>query len=275
MKKLSRIFLALTLALTMSLSMLTFAACGRADGLINPNELRMAHSLNFPPFGSTLAGNNVGVDIRIGEELAERMGVELVIQHMPHATSLLAVQNGQIDIALNTVTVTEARRNVMYFSRYYFNSGVVLLQNDRVAQALGVYLTNDMTREEIMDRVQGRNIVGSGTNSPFLWGQANLNANMLGYDSTAMALARLASPHNNDTPFAIVNISISDDRAAAEDELTAINVVLADEMYGIAIRQGNSTLRDKINEHLEDMIEDGTLAEILADFGFSADLIPE
>ena len=64
-------------------------------------------------------GSIEGIDVEIAGAIAEKLGLELVVEDMDFDAALLAVQEGKSDIIMAGVSVTEDRLMVMNFSDTY------------------------------------------------------------------------------------------------------------------------------------------------------------
>ena len=144
-------FLALTLSLAMALSL---AACGGSGSgsassapaassgvsssagdagsstgststpaeltTVEAGKLIMSTNAAFPPYEMTDdSGNVVGIDAEIAGAIADKLGLELVIDDMDFDAAQLAVQQGKSDICMAGLSVTEDRLLVMDFSDSY------------------------------------------------------------------------------------------------------------------------------------------------------------
>ena len=117
--------IALCLACLMMLSM--FTACGSssekdsgASHLVEEGKLIMSTNAQFPPYEMTTDdGGFAGIDVEIAQAIADKLGLELVIDDMDFDSALLAVQQGKSDIVMAGVSVTPKRQMVMEFSDSY------------------------------------------------------------------------------------------------------------------------------------------------------------
>ena len=109
---------ALALACVMVLSL---AACGGKSGgdlnTVEAGKLHMSTNAAFPPYEMTTdSGGFEGIDVEVAAAIAEKLGLELVVDDMGFDAALTAVQTGQSDIAMAGITVTDDRLEVMDFS---------------------------------------------------------------------------------------------------------------------------------------------------------------
>ena len=115
-------YIALFLASIMMLGLL--AGCGaKSDnelGLVEDGKLIMSTNAAFPPYEMTTDdGGFEGIDVEIAGAIAEKLGLELVVDDMDFDSALLAVQQGKSDIVMAGVSVTDERKLVMEFSESY------------------------------------------------------------------------------------------------------------------------------------------------------------
>ena len=134
-------FFALLLALVLTMSL---AACGggdkpAADGAafktVEEGKLHMSTNAAFPPYEMlTDDGGFEGIDVEVAEAIAGKLGLELVVDDMGFDAALTAVQQGQSDIAMAGITVTDERLEVMDFSDSYATGvQVVIVREDSPA----------------------------------------------------------------------------------------------------------------------------------------------
>ena len=111
MKKILTALLAL-LALVMALSL---SACGGGTGdlTVEKGKLHMSTNAEFPPYEMVKGdGGFEGIDVEVAGLIAEKLGLELVVDDMGFTAALEAVQNGRSDIAMAGITVKIGRAHV-------------------------------------------------------------------------------------------------------------------------------------------------------------------
>lgn len=131
-------FVALLLAVLMVASL---CACGQKDTqtasdikTVTAGKLTMSTNAQFPPYesvaddGKGYEGTGFeGIDIEIAYALAQKLGLELVVDDMDFDSALSAVQTGKSDIVAAGVTVTPERQNTMSFTDSYANGVQVVI----------------------------------------------------------------------------------------------------------------------------------------------------
>lgn len=91
------------------------------------DQLVVATNAEFPPFEYSEGENFLGVDMEIAALLAEKLGKELVIQHMDFEAVCLAVGGHKCDIAMAGLTVNEERKESVTFSESYYQASQQLI----------------------------------------------------------------------------------------------------------------------------------------------------
>ena len=118
---------------------------------IESGKLIMSTNAQFPPYELVSDGEGYegtgyeGIDVEIAYALAQKLGLELVIDDMDFDGALLAVQNGKSDMVMAGVTVNEERLVNMDFTDSYANGvQVVIVPEDSSRMGLTLaYLMAD------------------------------------------------------------------------------------------------------------------------------------
>lgn len=260
----------LTLFSVLFISMLALFAQGASDsGVDNSlnNVLERGTFIlglddSFPPMGfRDENGEIVGFDIDTAREVCSRLGVELVCQPIDWNAKEQELATGNIDCIWNGFTVTDERREQMTFSDPYVNNAQVLVVRgdspvqtiaDLEGATIGVQ-AGSSAQDAINDTPGFLDTIGEVVEF-----RENLTALMDleigGCDAVVMDL--LVANDN-------INRSGSDFRILGE--------TLVEEEYAIGFRKGDVALRDAVQQQLNAMAEDGTLAEIATKW-FGADI---
>lgn len=90
--------------------------------------LVMGTNASFPPFETRDdAGKIVGFDVEMAKEIARRLGMAFKIEDMNFDSLPVAVDSGNITMAVAGMTVTEERKENMEFSDGYYTSTQVII----------------------------------------------------------------------------------------------------------------------------------------------------
>jgi ABC-type amino acid transport substrate-binding protein len=208
----------------------------------------------FEEFNLT-SGQYEGVDIDVITKVAESLGVKVEFRSMAFDALIGAVQAGQIDIAISSFTITEERAKSIDFSTAYYDANQAALVHD------GSTIAN-------IDGLNGTT-VGSqlGTTGSF-WVTDNLvntgrtpASNVNEYDDIIVPIQLVENQQKDvvilDTP--VANKYAND----ANYNLKVGFVIPTDEHYGIVCPKDQAALLNAVNDAINDMKADGSLAAII------------
>ena len=83
---------------------------------VESGKLIMSTNAQFPPYEMVADnGSFEGIDVEIAQAIADKLGLELVIDDMDFDAALLAAQNGKSDIVMAGVTVTDGASRLWNF----------------------------------------------------------------------------------------------------------------------------------------------------------------
>ena len=105
---------------------------------VEEGKLHMSTNAAFPPYIMLDDDKSfTGIDAEIAQAIAEKLGLELVIDDMEFTPALLAAQNGESDFAMGGVSITEDRKKTMDFSDSYATGvQVVIVKEDSPIQTV-------------------------------------------------------------------------------------------------------------------------------------------
>jgi len=115
--------LALVVLLTISAAGAAFAQT-KLEGIMESGTLTIATSPDFAPLefidpNKTGQESYVGLDMEVARYIADKLGVELVIEAMDFSAVLGAVTTGKVDLGISGFAYTEERAEVVALSDYY------------------------------------------------------------------------------------------------------------------------------------------------------------
>ncbi len=249
-------FTALLLMLTLSLTLLT--ACGGPSGsnelnLVSPGKLIMSTNAEFPPYEmETDQGGFAGIDIEVAQAIADKLGLELVIDNMDFDGALLAVQQNKADMVMAGVSVTDERKLVMDFSASYATGIQVVIIKE------GSDVTMDNLGEKMIGTQRGTTgyIYASDTPENGGYGEDHVK----GFDNGATAVQALV---NGQIDCVIIDSAPAQEYVKANKGLTILPGNWVEEEYAIGVDKGNTALLKAIDEALAELIADGTVQQII------------
>lgn len=265
MKKIIALVLALLLCAP-ALSVLAEDASVQA--ILDKGQLVLGLDDSFPPMGFRDEANEiVGFDIDVAQEVAARLGVELVKQPIDWAAKELELAAGNIDCIWNGMSITPARQESMAMTFAYLNNAIeVYVKTDSGIAALAdlagkkVAVQSASFAEEVLDSEEFAEL------------KASLGE-VLAFDEYLTALMDLQAGGVD---------AVLIDRVVGEYKIAGMGATdiqgvasLVDDNFGVGFRKEDAALRDKVQELLVEMKKDGTLGEIAAKwFGSDITTVP-
>ena len=233
----------------------TSAAESKAEiKTVNAGKLTMATNATFPPYEFHEGEKIVGIDAEIAKAVADKLGLELVIEDVEFDSIIAGVQSGKYDIGCAGMTVTEDRLKSVNFSTSYATG----IQSIIVKEGSEI--------KTIADLVKGKYKVGvqSGTTGDIYMSDA---------ENGGVGEDRIDRFKNgNDAVIALLAgkidaICIDNEPAKAYVEankgLSILSTPFTEEKYAIAISKDNEALLTAINNALDELTKDGTIAKII------------
>ena len=227
-------------------------------------KLIMATNCHFPPYEMIADGNGPyvgadgvsyeGIDIEIAVALADKLGLELVIDDMEFTSALLAVQENRADMILAGLTYKADRDEVMDFSTSYAKGvQVVIVTDDSDIKEL-----EDLDNDKMIGCQEGTTgyEYAAAPVEDDGYGEDHVNA----YANGALAVEALK---NGQVDAVIIDNGPAQAYVAANPGLHILPAAWVEEDYCLAVDEGNSALLDVLNAELEKMINDGTIQTII------------
>lgn len=206
-----------------------------------------------------------GFDVELMKEIAKRLDLEIEFKEMAFDNMLTSVQNGQIDVAANDISVTEDRKEKFAFSKPYKYtygtaivrksdlSGIESLEDLKGKKAAGEATTifMDVAREYGAEEV----IYDNATNDQYLRDVSTGRTDVILNDYYLQTLALAFFPE--------FDITIHPDIAYNPQEVAFL------------MDKENDGLQENIDRVLDEMLEDGTVKELSEQFYNGADVSVE
>ena len=222
---------------------------------VEEGKLHMSTNAQFPPYEMTTDdGGFAGIDVEIAEAIAEKLGLELVVDDMGFDAALTAAQTGQSDMVMAGVTVNEERLEVMDFSESYATGvQVIIVKEDSPIQTV-----DDLANAEMIGTQKATTgyIFCSDTPENGGYGEDHVTA----FDSGALAVMALV---NGQVDAVVIDNEPAKAYVAANEGLKILDTEFAVEDYAIGVAKGNTALLDAINGALKELIADGTVQSIV------------
>ena len=225
---------------------------------IEEGKLIMATNAQVPPSELVSDGEGFngtgfeGIDVEIASAIADKLGLELQIDDMDFDSALVAVQNDAADVVLAGLSYSEERDEVLDFTDSYATGVQVVIVKE------GSDVTMDNLGEKMIGTQRGTTgyIYASDTPENGGYGEDHVSA----YDNGATAVQALV---NGQVDAVIIDEAPAKEFVAANEGLTILPGNWVEEQYCAAVNEGNTELLNAINTALNELMDDGTVQEIL------------
>ena len=207
----------------------------------------------FPPMGFRDETNQlVGFDIELAQAVCDRLGIEAVPTPIDWTTKEFELNGGKVDVLWNGLTITEERQEAMLMSPAYIaNAQVIVVRSDSGIATLSDLAGKTVALQEGSSADEAyAGCPAAGTEKELVKAPENISL------FSDLKIGRID---------AVVIDKVFGDYYIAENGeglLTILEEQLADEEYGIAFRKDNQQLADLILTTLDQLVQDGTAAQI-------------
>lgn len=229
------------------------ACLSMASAAKKVNKFVLGLDDSFPPMGYRDADNNiVGYDIDLAKEVTKRLGLELVCQPIDWSAKEMELKTGKIDCIWNGFTMTEERQKKMAFtSAYLENAQVVVVRADS-----GIKTLADLNGKKV--GVQAGSSAQDALEEAKDFKASLKEVVEFQENVTALNDLEIKSIDGVVMDLIVANYCIQQ----GKKDFVVLEETLSPEKYGIAFSKKNRKLRDSVQQTLEAMAKDGTLAEI-------------
>jgi polar amino acid transport system substrate-binding protein len=207
----------------------------------------------YAPFESqNEKGEIVGFDIEVLQAVAKKADIEVKFVNTPWEGIFNALGQGDRDMVVSAVTITDERKQTMDFSDPYFDAQqlIAVKNSSKIAKfadlkKLKVGVQTGTTGDEAVSKLLGKT-----------------NTNIKRFESTPLALKELESggvdavvADNGVIIHYVANNPGGKFKTVADKEFVP-------EQYGIALKKGNTELQAKLNKGLAEIKADGSYDQI-------------
>lgn len=221
--------------------------------LVHPGVLTVATSPDYAPMEYQESGEIKGYDIALIKEIAGRLGLSADIQKESFDSLVAQVAlSKEYDCAISSITVSNERAELVAFTDPYFDSNLAI-----VVMGDGA-ITN---RSQLAGKPIGAQSGSSGEE----WAKENLQGSpYTPFQETSDMIAALSTGK--------ISAAVFDQQVAAYlvstdyDECSILEVIPTGEQYGIIVNTANVPLAEAINDVLAEMLADGTIAKLRAEW---------
>lgn len=206
-----------------------------------------------------------GFDVELMKEVGKRLDLEVQFKEMAFDNMLTSVQNGQVDVAANDISVTDDRKEKFAFSTpYKYTYGTAIVRK------------SDLSGIESLEDLKGKKAAGEAT-TVFMDVARQYGAEEVIYDNaTNDQYLRDVSTGRTDV---ILNDYYLQTLALAffpEFDITIHpDIAYNPQEVAFLMDKENAELQENIDRVLAEMLEDGTVKELSEKFYNGADVSVE
>lgn len=243
------------LTLLTIVTVFTLAACGGSEA-----PLRVGMDLRYPPFETVDTSNNPeGISVDTARAFGEFIGREVEIVNTEFGGLIPAIQSGEIDIAIASMSITEEREQSVDFSNPYFYFKIISLVNQEFATANS--LTEDSTVEDLVAINDARWVgIANQVSSSIPRDQYGKDVN----EATDLGTAiEEVAQGGADVLLMSANPVVNGYKANPDDTMIVWDAFVSSPI-GMAVQTGNTELLDQANEFIATFNDAGGLYEELS-----------
>ena len=239
---------------------LTMSACGSDDGgstgtasggdepsveTLEEGTLKVCSDIPYKPFDVMDGDAFTGFDGDLVTEIAKGLGLELAVQDsgFDGLQSGLALNSNQCDLIASAMTITEDREKNLDFTDGYYDSEQSLL----VPTGSDIAAIDDLAGKKV-------GVQQGTTGKAYTEENAPDDAEIVSFPEDAAMFNGIKAGQVDallqDLP---VNLAHT-----VDGDFEVVETYKTGEQYGFAVREGNTALRDAINEQLEELRGNGT-----------------
>jgi polar amino acid transport system substrate-binding protein len=264
--KMKKKILCITMVMLMAFGVFALTGCGDSEETSSDTEkIVVGLDDTFAPMGfRDENGDLVGFDIDLANAVGEELGMEVEFKPIDWNAKETELEAGTIDCVWNGMSITPERKENMALSDKYLNNKIVLM-------ALADSDTDVTDASQLADMKIGTQVDSSAlemlkSNEAY----DSFKDNISEYDTYDTAIMDLKAGR--------VDV-IAVDQVLGEytnnnlgGELKECTYTLGDDYYVIGFAKDNTDLRDKVNDAIETLVDNGKAAEISNEW-FGKDIV--
>lgn len=267
------------LAMLLMVALLTPAAA-LAETLI------MGSNCSFPPFEYIDdAGMPAGFDVEIGRLIAEKLGMDFVVEDMSFDGLLMALDSGKVDIVIAAMTIRPDRQEQADFSDSYFNAQqqIIMVKGSKAAEEISALLKDETepvtevstSYAAVMELLKTKSVSVQDATTGYYMATETLGISaekVAAFKNAADAIMELKVGRVDyviiDTAPANVFVSLNEDLEILQ------GIQMPTEDYGVAIKKGNAKVLEAANAVLAEIKANGKYDELVAKYFASSEETP-
>lgn len=229
---------------------LLFSACGSKEE--NKDVLKVGMELAYPPFEmSDVNGKPAGVSVDLAYALGQALNKEVIIENIAWDGLIPSLKTKKIDIIISSMTINDERKKSIDFSEPYAQSSLAILAN------------KNSNISSIKDFTADKTIAVKKGSTGHLYAKDHLKeANILVFDKESACVLEVVQGKADG--FIYDQLTIYKNWAKNKETTTALLASFQDdfEYWGVALRQNDTELKEKINAFITTAKKDGTFDKL-------------
>ena len=231
-------------------------SCSETDS----NTLRVGMDLKFYPFtGTDKKGDPSGIEVDIAKALGDYLERDVEIINTDFPMLIPALQSGEIDIVIGSMTITEEREKTVDFSKPYLYDRIVALVNRDFADAHNI--SDAMSVQDFLD-IKDTRYIGIAGSIAVSIPQSH------GFDVTSVTTEAVAEREiatgGADVLVGAYNLYGMYD--TNRDTTIVYKNPIESASTGMAVKEGNKELLDKVNAFIDQMESSGLNDQLRKDW---------
>ncbi|WP_311406801.1 ABC transporter substrate-binding protein [Liquorilactobacillus uvarum] len=197
-------------------------------------------------------GNLTGFDIDVGKALGAKLGVKVNNVPTDWDGVIPSLQSKKFDMILSAMGITAERAKSVSFSKPYFNGGMTIITNKKVAASKNIKKLSNLKGKTVGVQAGAQAIVDKVEN---VKGVKQIKK----YDSATLALQDLA---NKRIDAYVDDFQVANYYMQKVEGTYSKSILNVKEPYGIAFRKDDGELQSAVQKALDSLKKDGTLSKI-------------
>ena len=221
--------------------------------LIEPGVLTIGSDVPYEPFEAfDDAGNVIGFDADLMNEIASRLGLEPRWVDTDFDTIFTQLAQGNFDVVASSVTYTEERAAMVGFSDGYYNTNQAFTIN--TDETPGLNSTDELVSGDAV-------AVQTGTTGE-IWANENLAPNGIIVRSFVQPPDCFMELANGGVVGTIIDMDPSYTAESDNENLKVVEIIQTGEVLAFGVNPAAPNLLAAVNEAFGEMVDDGTYQEM-------------
>ncbi len=214
----------------------------------NNTTITMGTSPAFPPFEYIVGEEEiVGFDVELAKEIAQELNKSLVIKNINFSDLIAALENGEIDMIISGMTVTDERKKHINFSIPYYEASLVVLR-----RADDNTFADIKTLEELGE---SKSIAAQlGTTCSTIAHEISKASPVAELKSCELIIEELL---NKNVDTVIIDKEPAKSFMSKHNNLSILPIKFDIEHYAVGVKKGNDELLNSINKTISELINSG------------------